>query len=225
MAGMCGRFAAGHLTQAQMLEIVEGFLDQGVVEDEKAPPPRGGYHIRPTNRIALVQRKGEAPVLSSANWQIKDSRTGHAMINAKIENDRYWRKYWEAGRCMIPALGYFEWSPVDGKKEPHFITVRRNAPVMFFAGFVSGDGEGCVILTRAPSPQIAALHSRMPVILAPEDMAGWLGGQMPVAQAQDHLGTQWEGRFAYHRVAPLKQDSEGEAVIEPYSPPQPGFDF
>lgn len=221
---MCGRFAAGDKTQAEMLEIVRGFLDMAVALDPDAPEPRGGYHIRPTNRIALVTRAGEGAMLTSANWQIAPPG-GRPLINARIENSGFWRKAWESGRCMIPALGYFEWSEVEGKKQPHFITVRRNAPVIFFAGFRSEDGQGCVILTRPPADQIAHIHNRMPVILSPEEVGDWLSGTMSREAAQAGLGTGWDGRFDYHRVAPLTNEADGEAVIEPYEPPQASFDF
>ncbi|MFK7940957.1 MAG: SOS response-associated peptidase [Roseovarius sp.] len=221
---MCGRFAAGDLTQAQMLEIVEGFLSPGATVDDTAEAPKGGYHIRPTNRIALVVQQGDAPQLTSANWQITPTG-GRGLINAKIENNGFWKDRWENGRCMIPAVGYFEWSTASGRKEPMFITVKRNAPVLFFAGFRSQDGQGCVILTREPSPQIAHIHNRMPVILTPDQMSDWVSGHMDVATAQDVLGTGWDGRFDAHRIKPLTNDAEGESVIEPYAPPQASFEF
>ncbi len=221
---MCGRFAAGHLTQKQMVEIVEGFLTPGATVDADAQPPKGGYHIRPTNRIALVVQQGKTPMLTTANWQITPPG-GRGLINAKIENTGFWHDEWAHGRCMIPALGYFEWPTASGRKEPMFITVKRNAPVLFFAGLRSLDRQGCVILTREPSPQIAHIHNRMPVILSPDDMTEWLNGTMQRAAAQDHLGTQWDGRFEHHRIKPLTAESEGESVIEPYSPPQTSFDF
>ena len=128
-------------------------------------------------------------------------------------------------RCLIPALGYFEWMQADGRKPLYFITVRQNAPLIWFAGLRCAAGRGCVILTRAPSPQIEHIHGRMPVIVAPGEMAGWLDGGMDTATAQSSLGTGWEGRFDWHEVAPLRRDATGPSVIAPHTPPQASFDF
>jgi putative SOS response-associated peptidase YedK len=133
LARMCGRFAAGHLTQAQMQDIVEGFLEGSVLLDTQAPKPVRSYHVRPTNRIGLVVRGDEGFWLTSANWQIAP-KGGRPLINARIENDGFWRQAWAHGRCMIPALGYFEWTQQSGRKEPVFVTVKSNAPVLFFCG-------------------------------------------------------------------------------------------
>lgn len=124
--------------------------------------------------------------------------------------------------------GYYEWSDVDGRKEPHFVTVKRNAPLLFFAGFYQREANGshaCSIITRKPSPQIAHLHHRMPVIMSPEDITDWLTYAKPPEQELETLGTGWDARFEYHRVKPLTSGSEGEELIEPYKSPQASFDF
>lgn len=63
------------------------------------------------------------------------------------------------------------------------------------------------------------------MIMAPEQIQDWLTYTMSQEQAQNELGTGWEGRFEYHRVAPIKSDSEGPELIEPYDQPQASFDF
>lgn len=220
---MCGRFAAGHLTQKQMQRIVEGFLDGRVALDEDAPAPRGGYNIRPTNRIALLHEAKGGMVLTTAPWQVPRAGGGRPMINARIESRGYWRRAWDEGRCIIPALGYYEWTGVGKERHPMYVTVKRNAPVLFFAGFrVRG---GCVIVTRDPARQIAHIHNRMPVILTQGDIRAWLGNEIDPKEAQDSLGTGWDGRFEYHRVAPIANDAEGPELIEPWTPAQGGFEF
>ncbi len=221
---MCGRFAAGELTFAQIRDILEGFLGALPEVDADAAPARAGYQICPTDRIAIVRQSGRTVQITSADWQIT-ARNGRALINARIESDGFWRSCLERGRCLIPALGYFEWMQQGGRKIPLYITVKQNAPLCFFAGLMSEEQQGCVILTRPPSPQIAHIHTRMPVILSQAEIAGWLAGETDITSAQARLGNGWEGRFEWHEVAPLRRDALGPEVIEPFEPPQASFDF
>ena len=225
---MCGKFAAGHLTQSQMLEIMENFLGGGVQVANTAPVADPGFNVCPTNQVQIAYAEGDTVLLSSAKWQMTPPNSSKPLINSKIENVEFWRRFWERGRCIIPALGYYEWSGVSGRKEPYFITVRRNAPVMFFAGFFASDTEGrhsCSIVTRRPAAQIAHLHNRMPVILTPEEIQDWLTQVITAEEAQDTLGASWDGRFEYHRVKPIQKGEDGPELIDPYDPPQSSFDF
>ncbi len=225
---MCGKFAAGHLTQREMLAILENFLYGKVSPHLPDQLPTGGYNVSPTNQIGMIRWANGTAELTTARWQLKDPRSSKPVINSKIENVSFWQDYWDNGRCLIPALGYYEWPKDQGHDCPVFITVKRNAPTMFFAGFVrTQDGShNCSILTRQPSPQIAHIHSRMPVILTPDEIESWLSGVTTPQDAQKSLGAGYEGRFEFHTVRPIKRDSEGEEMIEPYSPPvQTAFDF
>ncbi|MEO1106414.1 MAG: SOS response-associated peptidase [Pseudomonadota bacterium] len=225
---MCGKFAAGHLTQKQMLATLEYFLYGKVSPDLPKPLPSGGYNVSPTDQVNMIRWDGDTAELTSARWQLKDPRSQKPMINSKIENVAFWQDYWNNGRCLIPALGYYEWQKDQGHGCPTYVTVKRNEPLMFFAGFYrTHDGRhSCTIMTRKPSPQIAHIHNRMPVILTPSEIETWLNGITTPQEAQETLGTGYEGRFEYHTVKPIKRASDGEDLIEPYTPPiQSKFDF
>ncbi len=213
---MCGKFAAGHLTQAQMLDIMEGFLKAPWRIDTEAPSITSGFQICPSEQISVAYLSDSEGIISSCRWN-----TGPSM-NARIENDSYWQQSWNNGRCVIPAVGYFESSEIiefSGQRWPHFITVERNAPVMFFAGLLSPDGKSCAIMTRDASPQIAKIHDRMPVICSDTDIEPWLTYDMDIRSAQAELGASWEGRFNWHTVKAIKRGRRGPDVIEPFDPP------
>lgn len=225
---MCGRFAAGDLTQRQMAEIMEHFLYGTPRIDDADPGAKSGYHIRPTDLVTIAVSEEGGFTLSSAKWQMRPGKGARAVINARIENTAFWARYWQQGRCIIPAIGYYEWAANDGRKEPHFITVKRNAPLLFFAGFYGRSSDGrlsCSILTRQPSEQIASLHPRMPVIMSADQLQDWLTYRMTQEAAVANLGTDWDGRFEIRKVAPITSDSEGPEMIEPYEPTQGSFDF
>ena len=86
--------------------------------------------------------------------------------------------------------------------------LRSNVTTRFCSsqGFYGRDADGklaCSIITRKPADQIAHIHHRMPVIMSPEQIQEWLTYTMDQEQAQNELGAGWEGRFEYHRVAPI----------------------
>lgn len=81
------------------------------------------------------------------------------------------------------ASGFYEWKAEGKKKQPFFIHRTDRKPFAFarlWGTWTSREtGEvvdSCSIITRTPSAQMAALHDRMPVILAPSEYATWLAG-------------------------------------------------
>lgn len=122
------------------------------------------------------------------SWS-NDDKMGAAMINAKAETvaeKPAYRSAFRARPCLVPADGFYEWKAVGPKeKQPYFITTKDKYSFAF-AGLwewwrakdAPKDEPGLetfTILTTEPNMLCAPIHSRMPVILAPEDWGGWLG--------------------------------------------------
>ena len=224
---MCGRFAAGQNTQTEMLDIIRGFLDTPAQIDTQAPVPHPSWNVKPTQMVSMLYQSDTVQLSSGRWWFVPDWHRGDVKdfklttFNAKIETAHEkptFRKAWKTGRCIIPAQGYFEWTGPKHKRQPWFVSVQSNQPSLFFAGLWSRLDNGlntCTILTRAASPQIKALHPRMPVIADPTDIAAWLTGDMDTQDAIDTLGTGWDERFTFHPVARFGRDDDGECVIEP----------
>ncbi|WP_298921113.1 SOS response-associated peptidase [uncultured Roseobacter sp.] len=225
---MCGRLVGGHLTQAQMLAILEGFLYGAPVPDADAPEARSGWNIKPTQRIHMICQDTEAFIATSARWwfvphwfkgDVKDWKqtTFNARIETAAEKPTF-RTAWKSSRCIIPAVGYYEWSGPKNDRKPNFITLEKNAPLIFFAGLCSTLQDGtrtCTILTREPAAQIAHIHTRMPVILKQDELTPWINNEMETTAAQEALGTGWEGRFKFHEVNRFGRDDDDPELIEP----------
>src|SRR5262249_19186499 len=100
-------------------------------------------------------------------------------------------------RCLILADGFYEWlRPEDPRAQriPWRFTVDGGEPFAFAGLWTwakpnddtqspSGSGTGwlasATILTCAPSPLVARLHDRMPVILpGPDAEAAWLSDRL-----------------------------------------------
>jgi putative SOS response-associated peptidase YedK len=93
------------------------------------------------------------------------------IVNGRIEeltSKRTFTKNIER-RCVVIMEGYYEWK---SKEEP-FCFRPKTADHVLVAGLYTPDNE-VVILTRDASPQVAAVHDRMPVVLSPGEVELWL---------------------------------------------------
>ncbi len=144
---------------------------------------------------------GPPNVLCMMRWGLipswaREPDIGNRTINARSETADTlpaFRASFRRRRCLIPADGFFEWRvQPDAGKQPICVRVspgKGAAPgLLAMAGLWDtwdrpGEGgtdepkpiESCTILTTAASDFVAKFHDRMPVILRPEDYAGWLG--------------------------------------------------
>ncbi|MEM9145092.1 MAG: SOS response-associated peptidase [Pseudomonadota bacterium] len=180
---MCGRFAVGEVEMARW---------DGWLEVEGAEPwPEPSWNVAPTQTAAIIVAGAPRSRLS-ARWGLVPHwwRKPLAEMKATTFNARseeavqkpFFRDAWRRGRCLVPALGYFEWSGRKGAKTPWFVTVQSNSPGICFAGLWAEamvDGaplRSFTVLTCAAGVATAHLHPRSPVILAEDAWAGWLDG-------------------------------------------------
>lgn len=156
-------------------------------DNEAAFPPR--YNIAPSQPVAIVrstERGGRE--LALVRWGlipswVKDPREFRMLINARGETAAE-KPSFRAGmrhrRCLVPTDGFYEWTGVTGAKRPFLVRPRAGGP-MGMAGiwehWLGADGseiETMAILTVAANEAMAALHDRMPAIIAPEHFDAWL---------------------------------------------------
>jgi putative SOS response-associated peptidase YedK len=162
------------------------------------------YNVAPTEEVlAIVAPKGE-PQARLLRWGLvptwaKDVKIGNRMINAKIETVTERPAYRNligrgSRRALQIADGYYEWLKPERKGEPRqpfLFRVDGGQPFAFAALWtpakVGGEWiESVTLLTTdsAPNPVAAAIHDRMPVILADEDRwRAWLDGDLDAEEA------------------------------------------
>jgi putative SOS response-associated peptidase YedK len=101
-------------------------------------------------------------------------------------------------RCVVPASAYFEWRTAeDGKKRKNRIWT-ESAAAFAMAGLT--DGERFTVVTCAPSPDVAHIHDRMPVILGPSTIDTWLS-DAPFADVRGAL-TPYAGKLIAEEETP-----------------------
>lgn len=150
---MCGRYS---LTVSD-----GGLLRQRFAVGETARPPKR-FNICPGDDVLAVTADGGGQL----RWGLERA------INARAETAD--TKFRGLRRCLLPADGFYEWH--GGR--PHHITREDGAP--FALAGLHARGRA-VIVTCPPSPVVAALHDRMPLILEPGQEETWLDEGVPVA--------------------------------------------
>jgi putative SOS response-associated peptidase YedK len=146
------------------------------------------YHpslnLRPDNAILVIGPDGAA----MRRWGLKVKWDNKLIINARSETiteKASFRPLLEQ-RCLIPATGWFEWQAIPNAKRKRKHRLQPEGQHSFsFAGL--SDGERVVMLTRAPAPEIAHVHDRMPAVLSRADEQRWLDPAAKFEQAREAL--------------------------------------
>ena len=190
---MCGRFE----NQQESKAAWDAYFDCDNEFASIADTVSVGYNIAPTQTIPVVTQDGWL----AARWGmigpwVKDASeisSKFATFNARSETvseKATFRGAWSAGRrCIIPALGYFEWKTTDDGKQPYFVRHVDETPLCFGGLYeparnsTSGAGvpASCTIITQPASEELASLHARMPLMFGVQGIESWLneGGVGP----------------------------------------------
>lgn len=165
------------------------------------PPPdnlRPRCNVAPTDDLLIVRlnARGTREAVR-VRWGLipgwaKDASGAAKCINARAETvDKLpsFRDAFAKRRCLVLASGFYEWqtSP-SGEKQPYYVTLQNEALISFaglWSSWMPRRGpavETCAIITTTPNELIAPLHNRMPVILAEQDHAKWLGEMSATAE-------------------------------------------
>jgi putative SOS response-associated peptidase YedK len=162
------------------------------------------YNIAPTQTIiAVVRDEDGTPQARPMRWGLippwgKDARIAYKMINARAETAdekaSYKRLLATADRrALLLADGFYEWLRPEDRKQPRVpfrFTLADGAPFAFAGLWTPGtlDGEpieSATILTTAANALVAAVHDRMPVILAgPDGERAWLSPELDALAAK-----------------------------------------
>ncbi|CUS12532.1 unnamed protein product [Tuber aestivum] len=107
-------------------------------------------------------------------------KTINCRSDSLAENKPLWSMK-NSKRCIVVALGFYEWLHKGKEKIPHFIK-RKDGEMMLFAGLwdcvqYEGSREKLytyTIITTESNEQLSFLHERMPAILEPSEVIPWL---------------------------------------------------
>lgn len=197
---MCGRYVAP---------------DQAAIERHWNLTRGGGHEVFPA-RYNVTPQQGNpgayVPVirhgaggdneLAMMQWWLlphwsKESRIKFSTFNArtdKVASAASYRVPFRRRRCLIPALGWFEWQDTPRGKVKWWLH-RPDRGIVSFAGLWDrwhrGDEviESCAIIVGKANTTMSRVHDRMPVIIQPEDEAFWLDTRIDATHALESLLT------------------------------------
>jgi putative SOS response-associated peptidase YedK len=180
---------------------------------------RSRFNIAPTQPVVAALNDSERRI-EELRWGLVPPHAEHpaavklATFNARIETVATaptYREAFRARRCAIFADGFYEWrQDGDGGKTPLWIHRTDDEPFVF-AGIwevwhsPSGDETiaSAAIITKPANAFMAAIHSRMPVVLDLAVAGAWLAaGERDPALLLELLAPSPPEGWAANPVAP-----------------------
>lgn len=173
------------------------------------------FNVAPAAEVPVLRKDREGRlVLARARWglvphwwtQARPPRFNH---NARLEEAAakpMWRDALARWRCLLPALGWYEWRESD--RQPYYFA-RSDGRLAALAGLLSyrkDVGLTCAVLSMEATGKLADVHHRMPVVL--KDEQAWLT-EGTVAIEADNI--------RFHPVRRLVNSSkaQGPELLEP----------
>lgn len=210
---MCGRFASALKPSDAWRELIQEWPDELFHR----------YNVSPASQIGVIvegachaMRWGLVPPWSN------EISTKYATFNARIESIESkpaFRHAWRHNqKCLIPALGYYEWQTEQGAKQPYFVTSDDGQPLVF-AGlwdeckFAGEPLQSCTIITSESRGGLKNLHNRMPVMLSVDTAKQWLNTSEDKTVLLDGCLTDFKVSKVDKRVNNSRE--EGEELIQP----------
>lgn len=175
-----------------MNEDVDDLIRDFVAEGGRAEDWRPSYSIAPTDPAPIVREwqpeDSDSPrrevTLAKWDWPQPSGQPRRGpIINARLEklDQRFWVGAFSNARCIVPMLGYYEWTGEKGAKQPHFIS---GDGLLAAAGvsWASKDADGewsrvFAVVTREARDASGEVHDRMPAFLEPDTWDTWLNPQ------------------------------------------------
>jgi putative SOS response-associated peptidase YedK len=210
------------------------------------------YNAAPGQSLPVIT-DADADRLTRMEWGLipawADSRDDGGHINARAETLQETPSFrpslerdddpLAAGRCLVPADGFYEWVDHDGRRQPYRVTLTDDRPFVMaglwarwqpettqtgldaFGGGADGASsdssivETFAIVTTEPNDLVGELHHRMGVILPENERERWLSA--PPEAAVDVLAPYSGDEMEYYPVSQAVNSpaNDSPAVVEP----------
>ena len=145
--------------------------------------------VRINDMAPVMRAAGNGVELVPMNFSFAPSGAkGGPVFNFPSEG----RDFSSSGRCLIPALGFFEFTGTKYPKTKHRFTLAGSSFLAIAGLWREAHGNhplSFTMLTTSPGPDVEPYHKRKVVVLRPEDWAAWLYLTKPQAELLRPLPT------------------------------------
>lgn len=136
------------------------------------------YYRSPRDMVVAVYEAAGERALDQFCWGFTVPTSTQPVLHARVETVLTKPLFANAvrqRRCLVPAMGYFEWRQEGKRKQPYFFRRHDEEPIAF-AGIwrLYQDMRELCIITGEPNELVRNYHNRMPVILPSERYEAWL---------------------------------------------------
>ena len=185
------------------------------------------YNVAPSQLAPVIRRREEGDLdLEMLTWGFQPDWSKRSWINARSETaseSKAFGSSFRKRRCLVPALGWYEWQGASSPKQPYVFHLGDFGPIAFAGIWTARETpEGWLpsyaILTRNAVSAARNIHDRMPVVLRPRDYETWTDPSLKTDEAQ--MLTQSEGDpLRLHPVSTYvnKPENNGPRCIERFS--------
>jgi putative SOS response-associated peptidase YedK len=227
---MCGRY--GRRADKQFIAEWMQAHDTNVFDDSYFAP---SYNVAPQSLQPVVRLSpdtGERE-LTIMRWGLvpfwsKDGKMAFNTINAKAETittSPAYRGPMKRRRCLVPADWFYEWKNLDAKTKQPYAIAMKDRSLFAFAGLwdswkdkTTGQTlETYTVITTDPNELTALIHTRMPVIIAPNDYKRWMEpgepAHLPVDLLRPYLAEEMAAWPVNARVGNIRNNDP--ALVDP----------
>ena len=173
---MCGRYYIDDGTAREIERLVLQINKKQSLGPRTTVDELAARDVYPGQEALILLEKEDAGLCCGwQRWGFPGFQGKKVIFNAQSESvmeKPLFRDSVRHRRIVIPAAGFYEWNV---RKEKNTFN-RKDAPVLFMAGFCRryGDGEHFVILTTSANASMEPVHDRMPLLLEPEEIMEWM---------------------------------------------------
>lgn len=222
---MCGRYDQHHGMEDYLAQM-DWLWDLPLIDNSEAPLR---YNVPPRTYRPVLHLDDQQPLIDDLHWGYQAPWAVGKVpvaINSRVDKllGRYWKPLLKSGRAIVIADAWYEWTEVDGVKQPWRIHRKDNLPILMAAvanfGPMVDDNKataGFAIVTDAAEGGMVDVHDRRPAIFDPADAMQWLDHSLTPEEAEDLARTQALGPNSFHwykvgkAVGSVK--NEGEDLI------------